>query len=255
MAVPFRDRCRNSFLVKNMFLQNGILSVVWMELFDTPISQIFLHLSIGYFSLTVCEYASIRVGGILVKGYGLMKKALVSLLLVLFLVGAAALADAPVEGALYAGIDPWGNPISVILMSEEALTGVWTQNFGGELFTQAFENAGEGFAVEGLLGDTDYITCRYSGTMKLDGDALTVTFTDGEMTEESENGGSTAYHVEPLDEAQRTVTLVGAVQGDYSGVTVLDAAQVESFAAGVRLLYLNEDWEALAQLISYPITM
>ena len=184
-----------------------------------------------------------------------MKKILVSLILVLFILSICAFADAPVDGALYAGIDPWGNPLSVSLTTEDTLSGVWTQNFGGDLFTQTFENAGDGFAVEGALGDSDYITCRYTGSMILDGDVLTVTFSDGEMTEASTEGGSTSYHVEPLDEAQRSVALVPAVPGNYSGVTTLDAAKVEAFAAWVRQLYLNENWDAISQLISYPITM
>jgi len=75
------------------------------------------------------------------------------------------------------------------------------------------------------------------------------------MTEASTEGGSTSYHVAALDEAQCSANLIPAVQGDYSGVTTLDAAGVEAFAAWARQLYLNEDWDAIAQLIDYPITM
>ena len=184
-----------------------------------------------------------------------MKKTIALLMAVWLVVCAAALAEAPADGALYAGIDPWGNPLCVTLASKDALSGAWSQNFNGALFAQAFENAGEGFSLEGPLGDSDAITCRYAGTMMLDGDVLTVTFTDGEMTEESTEGGSTSYHVAALDEAQRTVTLVPAVPGDYSGVTTMDAAGVEAFAAWVRQLYLDADWDAIAQLIDYPITL
>ena len=184
-----------------------------------------------------------------------MKKTIAVLLAVLLFACVTALAEEPVDGALYAGIDPWGNPLSVTLTSEDALSGVWSQNFYGELFEQAFENAQDGFSLEGPLGDSDSITCRYTGTMALDGENLAVTFTDGEMTEASTEGGSTSYHVAALEEAQRTVMLVPAVQGDYSGVTTMDAAGVEAFAAQARLLYLNEDWDAIAQLIEYPITM
>ncbi len=184
-----------------------------------------------------------------------MKRILVSLMLVLSILSAVALAETTGDGALYAGIDPWGNPLSVRLTSEKTLSGVWTQNFGGDLFTQAFENAQDGFSIEGPLGDSDYITCRYTGTMNLDSDVLSITFTDGEMTEASTEGGSTSYHVAPLDETQRSIILVPAVPGDYSGVTTLEAHKVEAFAAGVRQLYLNEDWDAIAQMISYPITM
>ena len=180
-----------------------------------------------------------------------MKKTVAFLVIAVLVIGAAALA----EDALYAGIDPWGNPLSVTLTDADALSGVWSENFGGELFVQAFENAGDGFALEGPLSESDYNICRYAGIMALDGDALTVTFTDGEMTTESPEGGSTNYHVAALDDGQRTVTLVPAVPGDYSGVTTLDAAKVEAFAAWVRQLYLDGDWDAMAQLIDYPITL
>ena len=183
-----------------------------------------------------------------------MKKIMAFLMIAALVLSAVALAEAP-EGALYAGIDPWGNPLSVTLTQADALSGVWSENFGGELFVQAFENAGEGFALEGPLSDSDYNICRYTGTMALDGDALTVTFTDGEMTTESTEGGSTSYHVAALDDGQRTVVLVSATPGDYSGVTTLDAPAVEAFAAWVRQLYLDADWDAMAQLIDYPITL
>lgn len=184
-----------------------------------------------------------------------MKKTIAVVMAALLLVCAAALAEESVDGALFAGIDPWGNPLSVTLTSKDTLSGVWSQNFNGDLFTQAFDQAQDGFSLEGPLGDSDYITCRYTGTMNLDGDVMTVTFTGGELTEASTEGGSTSYHVAALDETQRTVMLVPAVQRDYSGVTTLDAAGVEAFAAWARQLYLNEDWDAIAQLIDYPITM
>ena len=184
-----------------------------------------------------------------------MKKTISLLLTILLFICAAALAEESVDGALYAGIDPWGNPLCVTVTSVEPLSGVWSQNFGGELFTQAFDNVQDGFTMEGSLDGSDSITCRYTGTMALDGDVLTVTFTDGEMTEASTEGGSTAYHVAALDEDQCAVKLIPAVQGDYSGVTTLDAAEIEAFAAWARQLYLNEDWDAIAQMIDYPITM
>ena len=109
--------------------------------------------------------------------------------------------------------------------------------------------------MEGPLDGSDSITCRYAGTIALDGDVLTVTFTDGEMTEDSPEGGSTSYHVAALDESQRAVKLIPAVLGDYSGVTTLNAVEVEAFVAWTRQLYLNEDWNAIALLIDYPITM
>lgn len=159
------------------------------------------------------------------------------------------------EGSLYAGIDPWGNPLSVTLEQPNALSGVWNQNFYGVLFTQAFENGQDGFTLEGPLSKSDYNTCRYTGVMALDGDNLIVTFIDGEMTTSSTEGGSTSYHVAALEEAQRIVTLVPAIPCDYSGVTTLDTPAVEAFAAWIRQLYLYADWDSMAQLIRYPITL
>ena len=180
-----------------------------------------------------------------------MKKIVICLLIAVFALTASALA----EGQMYAGIDPWGNPLSVTLTQTDPLCGVWSENFYGNLFVQDFENAQDGFALEGPLSDSDSDTCRYTGTMALDGDILTVTFTDGEMTSASPEGGSTSYHVAALDDAQRAVTLVPAVPGDYSGVTTLGAPAVEAFAAWVRQLYLDADWDGLAQLIDYPIAL
>lgn len=185
----------------------------------------------------------------------MMRKVMVFWMIAALVLSAAALAEAPAGGALYAGIDPWGNPLSVTLTQADALSGTWSQNFYGELFVQEFDNAGDGFALEGPLDGSDCNICRYTGVMALEGDALTVTFTDGEMTTESPEGGSTSYHVAALDDDQRTVTLVPAVPGDYSGVTTLDAPAVEAFAAWVRQLYLSADWDAMAQLIDYPITL
>ena len=107
-----------------------------------------------------------------------MKKVIAILTIMMLLYCVTALAEEPVDGARYAGIDPWGNPLSITLTSEEVLSGVWSENFNGELFTQAFDNVQEGFALEGPLDGSDSIICRYAGTMALDGDVLTVTFTD-----------------------------------------------------------------------------
>ena len=41
----------------------------------------------------------------------------------------------------------------------------------------------------------------------------------------------------------------------YQSVTAMDKAEVEAFAASVRHAYLNQDWETIASLIRYPITM
>ena len=66
------------------------------------------------------------------------------------------------------------------------------------------------FHVTAAIQDDENTTCDYSGTVTVQDDALTVVFTAGEMTEASPEGGSTAYHVAALDEADRTVVLKAA---------------------------------------------
>ena len=144
----------------------------------------------------------------------MMKRFMVVLMITALVLTAAALAEAPAEGTLYSGVDPWGNPLSVTLTQADTLSGVWSEDFEGELFTLSFENAQDGFTLEGPVSDSDCDSCRYTGTMALEGDALIVTFTDGEMTTASTEGGSTSYHVAALDDDQRTVTLLPAVQGE-----------------------------------------
>ena len=169
--------------------------------------------------------------------------------------------DGEEAARIYDGIDPWGNPLRVVVFSldDTALTGTWIQNFDAQLFTAALDcpltDGAAEFAIQGPVGDSDYMTCRYTGTIAVDGEDLTVTFTDGEMTSESTEGGSTSHHVAALDDAQRVVTLVPGRESDYTVATSLDAAVVEAFAARVRDLYLRADWDSLAELISYPIVM
>lgn len=43
--------------------------------------------------------------------------------------------------------------------------------------------------------------------------------------------------------------------GYYSGVTTMDGEIVEAFAENVKQAYLDADWETIAVLIDYPITM
>lgn len=184
-----------------------------------------------------------------------IKKIMTLLLGLALVLSAAAVAEAPAGGTLYAGFDPWGDPLSVTLTDAEALSGVWRQSFGGDLFTQALENARDGFALEGPLGDSGYMSCRYTGTMVLEGETLLVTFTDGEVTSASTEGGSTSHHAAALDEAERTAALTETERGDYGSVTALDADSVEAFAAGVRQMYLDTNWYDMARLIAYPIAL
>ena len=117
----------------------------------------------------------------------------------------------------YTGVDPWGNPLTVTI---DAITGqkmnwTYTEDFAGQKLVQSFEDTdlvdGQAeFHVTAAIQDDENTTCDYSGTVTVQDDALTVVFTAGEMTEASPEGGSTAYHVAALDEADRTVVLKAA---------------------------------------------
>ena len=114
----------------------------------------------------------------------------------------------------YTGLDPWGNPLTITIdsISNEKIDWTYTEDFGGLVLIQSFEDTvlvdGQAtFHIEAAIQDAEYVTCNYSGTMTIDDDALTITYTAGEMTEESSEGGSTAYHVEALEEDDRTVVL------------------------------------------------
>lgn len=118
------------------------------------------------------------------------------------------------EGKRYTGIDPWGNPLAITIdaVADGKIDWTYTEDFDGQVLSQSFEgtelvDGQAAFHVEGAIQDAEYITCDYSGTMTVEDDALTITYTAGEMTESSPEGGSTAYHVEALEEADRTVVL------------------------------------------------
>ena len=118
------------------------------------------------------------------------------------------------ESKQYTGLDPWGNPLTITIdaITDEKINWTYTEDFAGQMLIQSFEDIelidGQvSFHVEGTIQDAEYITCDYSGTMTVEDDTLTVTYSAGEMTEESAEGGSTAYHVEALEEDDRTVVL------------------------------------------------
>ena len=52
------------------------------------------------------------------------------------------------------------------------------------------------------------------------------------------------------------ITFVGGTlesTADYSGVTAMDAADVEAFAAQMKDAYLNADWATIAKHVRYPV--
>ena len=114
----------------------------------------------------------------------------------------------------YTGLDPWGNPLAITIdsITDGKMNWTYVEDFAGQTLVQSFENtelvdSQVAFHVEAAVQDAEYVTCDYSGMMTVEDDTLTVTFTAGEMTEVSTEGGSTAYHVEALEETERTVVL------------------------------------------------
>ena len=114
----------------------------------------------------------------------------------------------------YTGIDPWGNPLTITVddITDAKIDWTYTEDFAAQLLVQSFKdteliNGQATFHIEGAIQDAEYITCDYSGTMTIEDDTITITYTAGEMTEESSEGSSTSYHVEALEEDDRTVVL------------------------------------------------
>ncbi len=110
--------------------------------------------------------------------------------------------------------------------------------------------------------DPDTLTIEYSDCVRKD-----VAFAeDGSVDSETvvyENGvGTIHFENDNLywkdDEEHMADDMVFAntdVQADYSGVTAMEAADVELFAGMVRDAYINADWETIAEHVRYPITV
>ena len=171
-------------------------------------------------------------------------------------------------GRQYTGLDPWGNPLTITIdsITDETINWTYTEDFDGQMLIQSFEDtelidAQASFHVEGTIQDAEYIICDYSGTMTVEEDTLTLTYTAGEMTEESSEGGSTAYHVEALEEGDRTVVLNSGnaemvdvapapilTSGDYDYTVFEDAATIVKYNGE------DQDLEIPSEIDGYPVT-
>ena len=137
------------------------------------------------------------------------------------------------EGKRYSGTDPWGNRLTIAIdaITDGKMAWTYTEDFAGQVLSQSFQDTElvdgrAAFHVEAAIQGAEYITCDYSGTITVDNDSLTVAYTAGQMTEASSEGGSTAYHVDALEETDRTVVLRSApVETD-------DAASDKANASG-----------------------
>ena len=147
-----------------------------------------------------------------------MKKLIAMLLALVMALGFMAMAESADYGAFigktYTGNDPWGGRLAVTVndIRDGAMDWTFSDTLDDMVFTQSFEgttltDGTAQFHVSGVAEGKDYETIDYTGTIALADDMIIFTYTDGELTEHSDQGGSTAYHVAALDELDRKVAL------------------------------------------------
>lgn len=180
-----------------------------------------------------------------------MKKILAALLAAIMLIpfaiiGVAEESEAYIGGR-FAGQDPWGNPLTIEILSIEGgkMAFTYTEDFEGQTLSQTFDDTAlaDGvaeFHVEAAIDGDENTTCDYTGTLTLADGAVTVAYASGEMTESSSEGGSTAYHVDALDEADRAVTLVREAQGEKINTLLVEG----SFVIQVDVSDGDDGWVA-----------
>ena len=120
-------------------------------------------------------------------------------------------------GKEYSGQDPWGNPLSIKLVSmEESTVSFEYKDVIGEdeyMSTFVTESSGEmkegvvPFHITAVSQESESIHCEYSGTLELKDGSLFVTYEDGAVNEESPEGGSASYQAPALEGADKTVEL------------------------------------------------
>lgn len=126
-------------------------------------------------------------------------------------------------GRQYAGKDPWGNYLSIILkwadgnkvsFEYEAVIGE-----GEYIRTFLTESSGEPqggtmpFHITAVAKEYEEMHCDYSGSLTLKDGSLFVTYDAGSVIEESPEGGSAGYQAFFLEGENKTVEL----RADYSG--------------------------------------
>ena len=107
-------------------------------------------------------------------------------------------------GYTFSGTDPWGNSITVTLRSIDGDNLEWTITdlFDvGMIYKEKSTPYYSGYTewyIEGLLDDDGVYAYSYSGNLQLMGGGVQLTFESGEVTSQSEYGGSTSYNVAAL---------------------------------------------------------
>ena len=133
------------------------------------------------------------------------------------LVEAVPDAFAEYMGRQYSGEDPWGNPLSIDLISMEdsTVSFVYKSVIGEDDYLRTFLAESSGELIDGVMpfhitaaAEEDETThLDYSGSIALTDGRLFVTYDAGAVTEESPEGGSAAYQAPGLEGGNKTVIL------------------------------------------------
>lgn len=120
-------------------------------------------------------------------------------------------------GKEYTGEDPWGNLLSVTLksMEDNQVTFDYVLSLGDALDMNLFvtESTGElkdgviPFHITATAEENESLHFDYTGSMTLKDGSLFVIYDDGQVNEESSEGGSAGYQAQALEGDDKTVEL------------------------------------------------
>ena len=123
-------------------------------------------------------------------------------------------------GYQFSGKDSWGNELAITVrtLENDKLTWTYTTVVGEAeesmtLYNELTTDFVDGVTSFNVSGNTDkeLYTFDYSGTLTLKDGNLIVTYTAGQITNNSPEGGSTSHNVGALEEASKTFTLTKVV--------------------------------------------
>lgn len=137
---------------------------------------------------------------------------------------AAAVSEAPAAdtvdysdyiGYQFSGTDPWGGELAVTIRSIEdgTMAASYTDVIGDYTFYSEMDGMPVNenqvpFGAGGASLEDENTTFSYSGHMEFIGnEQIRFVYEAGEVSTASSEGGSSAYHVEALDESAKTVIL------------------------------------------------
>ena len=135
-----------------------------------------------------------------------------------------AQAEVPAESADYvgyqfAGTDPWGGNVSITIRSiaDGEMEATYTDVLGEDTTLYAemsgipIDGTTAPFSPAGQSVEDENLLFSYVGSIELKDGQLVLTYESGNTETVSDQGGSTAYHVEALDENAKTITLTKTV--------------------------------------------